>query len=201
MTTARGARCGSASASGTGVPARGGTARFARGGGRPARLRGAAASSPPAPTGDADPEIPAAVHARAFAADRRPIILFDGECNLCNNGVNFILDFDSAARLRMAALQSDVGRSLLEHAGRRPDDISSIVLVEEGGHAVKSEAILRIGQLLDMPFPVVCSLLMTAPAILRDGAYDAVADNRYSVFGRSRECRLWDDRYEDRFVA
>jgi hypothetical protein len=30
----------------------------------------------------------------AFTHDDRPIILFDGKCNLCNGGVNFALDHD-----------------------------------------------------------------------------------------------------------
>lgn len=29
-----------------------------------------------------------------FVEDERPIILFDGHCNLCNGGVNFALDHD-----------------------------------------------------------------------------------------------------------
>lgn len=29
-----------------------------------------------------------------FVQDKRPIILFDGHCNLCNGGVNFALDHD-----------------------------------------------------------------------------------------------------------
>ena len=30
----------------------------------------------------------------AFSEDKRPVILFDGVCNLCNGGVNFALDHD-----------------------------------------------------------------------------------------------------------
>ena len=29
-----------------------------------------------------------------FENDQRPVILFDGVCNLCNAGVNFVLDHD-----------------------------------------------------------------------------------------------------------
>jgi hypothetical protein len=29
-----------------------------------------------------------------FQDDKRPIILFDGHCNLCNGGVNFAIDHD-----------------------------------------------------------------------------------------------------------
>jgi hypothetical protein len=30
-----------------------------------------------------------------FENDQRPVILFDGICNLCNGGVNFAIDYDS----------------------------------------------------------------------------------------------------------
>ena len=61
-----------------------------------------------------------------------------GVCNLCNGAVNFMLDHDTEGRFRMAALQSEAGRTLLESCGRRSDDISSIVLVEPDGHYIKS---------------------------------------------------------------
>jgi predicted DCC family thiol-disulfide oxidoreductase YuxK len=64
-----------------------------------------------------------------FQADSRPVILFDGVCNLCNGGVNFMLDWDRRGEFRLAALQSPAGRKLLQRSGRSPDDISSIVLV------------------------------------------------------------------------
>ncbi len=49
-----------------------------------------------------------------------------------------MLDHDNEGRFRMAALQSPAGRTLLESCGRRPDDISSIVLVEPDQHYTKS---------------------------------------------------------------
>jgi hypothetical protein len=56
----------------------------------------------------------------AFAgSDRRPVILFDGVCNMCNGGVNFVLDWDPAGKLRFCALQSDAGRALLQRCNRR----------------------------------------------------------------------------------
>ena len=36
-----------------------------------------------------------AVADRVFEEDQRPVILFDGICNLCNGGVNFALDHDA----------------------------------------------------------------------------------------------------------
>jgi len=36
---------------------------------------------------------------QVFEEDDRPIILFDGHCNLCNGGVNFALDHDPKGAL------------------------------------------------------------------------------------------------------
>lgn len=54
------------------------------------------------------------------AEDTRPVILFDGACNLCNGGVQFVLDWDNEAVFRFASLQSEAGRALLKRSGRSP---------------------------------------------------------------------------------
>jgi predicted DCC family thiol-disulfide oxidoreductase YuxK len=41
---------------------------------------------------------------------------------------------------------------------------------------------------------------LVVPLFVRDGVYDMVANNRYNLLGKSDECRLWDDRFEERFV-
>ncbi|XP_040378038.1 DCC family protein At1g52590, chloroplastic isoform X2 [Oryza brachyantha] len=115
-------------------------------------------------------------------ADTRPIMLFDGVCNLCNGGVRFVREHDPN---RYIPLQSESGRKLLQRSGRAPDDISSVVLVEKDRSYIKSEAVLRIMEYLNLPFPQLATFLKVVPLFLRDFAYDNVADNRYTVFGRS----------------
>ncbi|CAK0781790.1 hypothetical protein CVIRNUC_005471 [Coccomyxa viridis] len=138
--------------------------------------------------------------AAVFATDKRPIVLFDGVCNLCNGGVRFALTQDPQESLRFAALQSNIGRALLQRCGRQPDDISSIVLVEEDACHIKSEAILRIGRRLRQPFPVGAAPLFVLPGFLRDGFYDQIAGSRYNVFGKQDVCQLQHDQHADRFL-
>lgn len=62
--------------------------------------------------------------------DSRPIVLFDGECNLCNKFVQTLLKYDSCSddergNLRFAALQSRVGDLLLR---RMSDDLRAQVI-------------------------------------------------------------------------
>ena len=150
---------------------------------------------------------PDAVFRNVFSVDSRPIILFDGVCNLCNGAVNLALDWDPKGKLRFAALQSAVGRSLLEYSGRRPDDISSIVVVSKNGKAyTKSDAILTITEELTpvrlLPLkPGARVARYLVPKLLRDVIYDSVADNRYDLLGKRDTCRFdADGSFEDRFV-
>lgn len=160
----------------------------------------AATSSPTstsASTSDSDPSTAAALAAAAsyFADDARPVLLYDARCNLCNGGVDVARALDrkgDAARLRFAALQSPAGRALLVAAARRaPDDISSVVFVEDPKTAfVRSEAVVRAAKAIGAP-PALLAAALAGPVPLkaRDAAYDSIADNRYSLFGKSDEER------------
>uniref|UniRef100_A0A7S1JEJ6 DUF393 domain-containing protein n=1 Tax=Eutreptiella gymnastica TaxID=73025 RepID=A0A7S1JEJ6_9EUGL len=154
---------------------------------------------PPVDTLDNDER--AKVAKEVFATDKRPVILYDGVCNLCNGAVNFTLDFDDVGKFRFAALQSVIGRSLLYRCGRSVDDISTIVLVGEDGFYDKSEAVLRI--LRDMPkgpWSKVARFGLIFPLPLRNSIYDWVSANRYDMFGEYNACRLSHYGFEDRFV-
>ena len=47
----------------------------------------------------------------------RPVVLFDGVCNLCNASVRWLLHRDTRAQFDFASLQSATARKLLEAAG------------------------------------------------------------------------------------
>ncbi|KAF8400654.1 hypothetical protein HHK36_013953 [Tetracentron sinense] len=125
-----------------------------------------------------------------FEQDSRPIMLFDGVCNLCNGGVKFVRSNDQNRRIRFEALQSESGRKLLRRSGRAPDDISSVVIVEKDRSYIKSEAVLKIMEYIDLPFPQLAFFLQFVPLFLRDIVYDNVANNRYTIFGRSDSCEI-----------
>ncbi|KAK4479722.1 hypothetical protein RD792_015254 [Penstemon davidsonii] len=98
-----------------------------------------------------------------FEQDSRPIMLFDGVCNLCNGGVKFVRANDRKRNIRFEALQSEAGRKLLQRSGRAPDDISSVVLVEKDRSYIKSEAVLKIMEYIDLPFPQLAFFLQLVP--------------------------------------
>lgn len=113
----------------------------------------------------------------------------------CNGGVNTALQFDKQGSLRFAALQSNAGKTLLKRSGRAPDDISSIVLVEENESYIKSEAILRIAQYLQIPFPILGQIGLPLPLFIRDSLYDSVSTSSNRTCGlHSNRANLVDHR-------
>mmetsp|Transcript_23743 Transcript_23743/g.74195 ORF Transcript_23743/g.74195 Transcript_23743/m.74195 type:complete len:125 (+) Transcript_23743:766-1140(+) len=121
---------------------------------------------------------------------------------MCNFWVDWVLDNDPApGKLRFAALQSTMGRALLERSGRRPDDISSIVLVTPDRALLKSDAVLEIGKTLSLTTPISALVKGVVPRAVADAAYDAVANNRYNIAGKRSYRDAGAPGYADRFLT
>jgi predicted DCC family thiol-disulfide oxidoreductase YuxK len=129
-----------------------------------------------------------------------PIVLFDGVCNVCNGGVNFIIDHDAGGRIRFAALQSDAGQELLGRFGLSRTALDTLVLVEGDRVSLRSTAALRIARYLDGWWRYLSALLLV-PAFLRDPAYDLLAGNRYRWFGKRDACRVPTPAVRARFLG
>jgi len=126
-------------------------------------------------------------------------VLFDGECNLCNGAVDFLLCRDPRGRLRFAALQSPAAARLLAGA-RAPTPLpDSLVLVADGAVHVRSGAALRIVARLRWPWPLLF-VFWLVPRPLRDLAYDFVARRRTRWFGRRSSCRVPTPEERGRFL-
>lgn len=129
-----------------------------------------------------------------------PLVLYDGQCGLCNRSVQTILKHDRRGRFRFAALQSDVGQALLARHGLAADVIDTVVLVDEGRAFTRSRAALRIAGGMDAPWPLLRALAIV-PHRITDVAYDWVARNRYRWFGRTDACMLPPPEVRARFLG
>lgn len=131
----------------------------------------------------------------------RPVVLFDGVCNLCDAAVLFVIDRDRAGAFRFAALQSEAGVRLLRERGRAAvvGEPESLLLVEGTEVYASSDALLRIARRLDGPWPLLGSLVLV-PRFLREAAYRFVAHRRYRWFGRTTVCRTPAPGLGERFL-
>jgi predicted DCC family thiol-disulfide oxidoreductase YuxK len=126
-------------------------------------------------------------------------VLFDGECNLCNGAVQFILRRDQRAVFQFASLQSAAGRQLLVAADAPALLPDSLVLVQNGVLALKSTAALRIARGLRWPWPLF-AVFFVVPRPLRDILYDWIARNRYRWFGKREACMVPTPALRARFL-
>lgn len=127
------------------------------------------------------------------------VLLFDGVCNLCTASVRWVIPRDPKGHFRFASLQSDVGRRLLVEAGGNPDELDSVVLLEDGQLWERSTAALRVARKLKAPWPLLYTFILV-PRTLRDWIYDVVASTRYRVFGRKEECMIPSPEVKGRFL-
>ena len=140
---------------------------------------------------------PAEVARRLFSGgDARPIILYDGVCNLCNGFINFVADGDSQRKVKFGAQQKHM--ELLERVGA-PTDLSTLVLIQGPNYYVYSGSALRTLALMDWPWKAL-SAAAIVPWPLRDFVYKLVAASRYTVFGKSDECRAPSGDFAARFI-
>jgi predicted DCC family thiol-disulfide oxidoreductase YuxK len=132
----------------------------------------------------------------------KPILLFDGECNLCNGAVRFIIRNDPQARIRYASLQSETGSYLLDICDAKTKDSlpDTVVLIHEGKCYIKSTAALRTLQLLGGVYAWFSRLLSWIPRSFRDWVYDWVSRNRKQWFGKGDICPLPSPEDSRRFL-
>ncbi len=123
------------------------------------------------------------------------LVLFDGDCGMCNASVWFVLDRDRAARFRFAPLASPMGVELRQRHGL--EHIDSIILVESDRAWVRSTAALRIAR--HLPRWRLLYALVIVPRFLRDAVYRLIAAHRRKI--GSGACRLPTAAERVRFVA
>ncbi len=132
------------------------------------------------------------------AADR--VILFDGVCKLCAFWSAFVLRFDRHQRFTLAMVQSPEGQAILRWLELPTDTFETVLLIEGAAVYGKSTAALRIVRQLPLPWPLL-AVVWIVPRFLRDWAYDAIARNRYALFGKYTSCPMPPARYRERFLG
>jgi predicted DCC family thiol-disulfide oxidoreductase YuxK len=140
------------------------------------------------------------------AAPHCPVILFDGDCRLCNRTVRAVYALDKRRLFRFAALQSRAGQEVLAAALEGRDEAiqwgparDSVVLVDGARIWIRSSAAIEIARRLGLPWSLA-PLALIIPRSVRDIFYDWVARHRYLGFGRQARCSIMDQDYLARFL-
>ena len=127
------------------------------------------------------------------------VLIFDGECVLCNGTVQWILRRDTRKRLRFAAAQTPAGIALLQAHNIPTETTETVWLISENRAYSRSEAVLRTLRLLGFPYAMLW-VAMLIPPPLRDSVYGYIAQNRLRWFGKYDACRLPTAAERDRYI-
>ena len=121
--------------------------------------------------------------------ESKPIILFDGVCNLCNNAVQFVINHDSSDKFLFAALQSKTGQQLLQQYNLPKAGFNSLILIQNGKVFLKSTAALLVAKQLTGPVKLLYGFIIVT-AFIRNTVYTFIATNRYKWFGKTNSCMI-----------
>lgn len=127
------------------------------------------------------------------------VILFDGECKLCNASINFIIDKDPDGYFKFCHVQSKQGKEILAYFNFPTDFYETVLYVKAHIFYDKSDAFFEIVKTLKFPWRAI-SIFYVLPKFLRDWLYDRVALNRYRFFGKYNICLLPNSELNKRFI-
>lgn len=130
----------------------------------------------------------------------RPVILFDGVCNLCNGAVQFIINRDPTGKFAFASLQSDVAKRLLGNFQIPSESIYSILVIKNKKVYDRSDALIEIARDLPGAWRTL-TVFRFLPKFFRDAVYKVIANNRYRIFGKQESCMLPNAELKSRFLA
>ncbi|MCM2676802.1 thiol-disulfide oxidoreductase DCC family protein [Alkalicoccobacillus plakortidis] len=118
----------------------------------------------------------------------RGIILFDGVCNLCNKGVDFIIKRDKNRYFYYTSLQSEKGQEL-KRKYQISEQTDSMILIEGDCAFTHADAILRIVRNLPLRWRIFLVAYLIPPT-WRNRLYQFIARHRFRFFGKKDSCRL-----------
>jgi predicted DCC family thiol-disulfide oxidoreductase YuxK len=148
-----------------------------------------------------------------------PVLLYDGECGLCNRVVRMLLRLDRRGVLRFAALQSEPAQEFLRSHGLPTEDFSTLVLVPDWAKrletgstgspqaglpqarfALRTDGVAGALWMCGGWSRVLAALLYSIPRFVRDAGYKFVSRTRYKIFGPWRACPLPRPEWRKRFI-
>lgn len=136
-----------------------------------------------------------------FAEIQKPVLFFDGVCNLCNGIVQFIVRHDKKGELLFASLQSRIGKEAVNEAARQTGKLEdSVILYHKGKFYTKSAAALHTLRLMGGAWSLLY-VSFIVPAFIRNEVYDWISRNRYRWFGKKNECMLPTPELKNRFLS
>ena len=131
----------------------------------------------------------------------KKLILFDGVCNLCNNSVTKVIQYDKKNVFLFAAIQSETGQKIINHLKIDVSKTDSIILYEPSiSYDIKSTAALKIIREFGSLWQLT-GIFFVFPEFFRNMVYDFIAKNRYKWFGKKESCMIPTPALKAKFLS
>jgi len=130
-----------------------------------------------------------------------PLVVFDGDCLLCNATVQKILNHEKTEELYFTTLNSALGKSILEimqHQHMQAPD--SILFLKDGKIYTRSAAVKSILDYMN-GFAFLKFLLKILPLWFCDIFYRLIAKSRFFIFGKNKSCFVPPSTWAHRFMT
>lgn len=130
--------------------------------------------------------------------DLSPLLIFDGECVMCNRFIVFLVkSLSNAQNFNLTYINSEAAESRLRLAGVSIDR-DALVLLEGRSVTTGARAIFAAFSYARRPWKYL-SLLIKLPERLTETIYDVVARNRKHI-GRQASCPVPDELVAARLI-
>lgn len=127
------------------------------------------------------------------------IIFFDGLCPMCHGWVRRIIRWDTQKRFRFSPLEGELAKARIRPLKHDYLEENSIVLLIGEKIFLRSQAILKIVNMLGWPYKII-GIAYVIPSSVRDICYKLIARNRNKWGKRYTSCPAPPEKWLDRFV-
>ena len=123
------------------------------------------------------------------------IIFFDGQCNLCDRFIHFVLKRDTHRKFLYSPLQ---GQTALEKLQREDiHSLKSIVVLKKGLVLKETQAVRAV---MEEIYPRCSILFSILPLSFFNIFYRFIAKRRYAFFGKKETFYQASDKEKDLFL-
>lgn len=132
--------------------------------------------------------------------DSEPLMIFDGVCVLCSEGVKWMLRRDPNGTTRFITVQSPLARALYAHYGLDPDKFDTFMVLKDGVPYYRYRGWLEAAKTMPPPWRWLGYAGHTIPEFVGDFFYDIIQRNRFQWFGRRESCLVQNAETQARFL-
>lgn len=131
--------------------------------------------------------------------EKKIILFYDGECNFCNQTVQWIIKRNRTNSIYFAPTQGDFAKQLLVDQLKVDDSIDSLIVYKHNKLYIYSEGALQLAKELDGAWKLLV-VLKVVPKFIRDWCYKGFAKRRYKWFGHASTCQIPTPEIRKRFI-